>query len=186
MRRFFIACCSLAVVVGGIWFYMWWHGPAETTKLSADRQTAQGVLGSETTLLSWRTAYFTTQYPNFLRVITSNEVTHGNTDGQYVLGSVSLRQTDQLAVTVGSLNGAPLSELSAVKLRERQTDTYQQVTKAFLPDGGMAFSSKETYEIAVFWREDDQYAAVVVSGSSTRSTELEQALQAVITNWVWR
>lgn len=186
MKRIIAACCGVAVLLGGIWLYVWWHGPAETKQFTAGDQTTQGVLGSETTLLPWRTAYFTTQYPSSLRIITSNEVAHGITTGQYVLGSVSLKQTDQLAVTVGALKDMTLSELPAVEMRRQHPEIYQPTDQPFIPEGGVAFSSKQDYEVAVFWQSGDRYAAVVASGSSARKAELDQALQAVAANWQWR
>ena len=55
-----------------------------------------------------------------------------------------------------------------------------------MPAESVSFSAKEGYETAVFWRHDGRYAAVVVSGSSVRKAELEQALQTVVVNWQWR
>lgn len=185
MKRVIIACCAGILLLGGVWLYVWWHSPAETKKFTAGDQ-AQDILGSETTLTPWSAQYFTTRYPANLRLITSNEVKHGITDGQYVLGSVSLQQTDQLAVTVGPLQRMTLSELPAVKMRQQRTDAYLPVERSFVPQGGVVFSGTGEYETAVFWQQDDRYAAVVVSGSSVRKAGLEQALQTVVTNWQWR
>lgn len=185
MRRTVAICCAGILLLGGIWLYTWWHSPAETKKFTAGNQT-QDILGSETTLTSWSTASFATRYPANLRLITSNEVAHGNTSGQYVLGSVSLRQTDQLAITVGPLQYMALSDLPAVKLRQQRVGAYQPTERSFVPEGGLVFSGTGEYETAVFWRQNDRYAAVVVSGSSVRKAELEQALQTVVTNWQWR
>lgn len=185
-RTVTISAVVLVLLGGGIWLYTWWNGPAETREFTAGDQTTQGVLGSETTLVPWRAKSFTTQYPNNLRVITSNEVAQGMTTGQYLLGAVSLKETDQLAVTVGTISNMTVEDLPSVKLRRLQTDSYEPTTRSFAPDGAVVFQSKETYETALFWRQGTRYAEVVVSGSSARSAELEQALQTVVTNWQWR
>jgi hypothetical protein len=185
MKRF--APLAFVVLVGGlgVWVYIWWHSPAETKQFTA-KTTTEEVLGSELTLNDWNTQYFATRYPNDLRIITSNEVAHGLTSGQYLLGSTSLSRTDQLAVTVGNLGGLALEELPAIKLRLQKTDVYQPVDVSFAPEGSLVFTSEDSYETAVFWRQDSRYVAVVVSGSAARQANLWQQLEAVVTNWQWR
>lgn len=186
MKRLILICAGGLLLIAGVWAFWWWQSPAETRDFTSDEQTSQAVLGSEVNLVSWQTKHFTTRYPDNLRVITSNELAHGNTSGQYLLGAVSLKQTDQLAITVGTLEGSTLRELPAVRLRQQHTETYQPADRSFLPDGGLVFSSTKEYETAMFWRHGSSYAAVVVSGSAVRQAELEEALQAVVTNWQWR
>ena len=186
-RRWIMAVLAVALLGSGFWVYRWWYGPAESVEVSSAAQTQTGVLGSESKLLPWQTAYFTTRYPEDLRIITTNEVVHGITAGQYLLGSVSLKQTDQLAVTVGKLGTMTLTELPAIKLRNLQAATYQSATRTFVPDGAVVFRKLAGgYETSVFWQNDGQYAAVVVSGLSTRQAELEQQLEAVVSSWQWR
>lgn len=177
---------GILVVGVAIWAFIWWQSPAETKNFTSYEQTGKSVLGSEVTLVAWQTRNFTTSYPDNLRVITSNEVAHGNTSGQYLLGTASLKQTDQLAVTVGSLQGTMLNDLPAIRLRQQHTDTYQPTHQSFLPDDSIAFSSTDDYEVAVFWQNEGRYAAVVASGSIVRQAELDQALEAIITHWQWR
>jgi len=185
MKRFILVGGSILLIAAGVWTYMWWQSPAETKDFTAVDQKSQGVLGSNTVLTPWRTQYFTTSYPNNLRVITTNEVAHGLTEGQYLLGSASLSQTDQLAVTVGALDGLKFEELPAIKLRQQRTDIYQPVTVSYAPQGAVAFSTKNGYEMVVFWQQGGRYAAVVASGSSARQTELAGALESVVQNWQW-
>lgn len=184
MKRIIVACCGILIALGCFWVYNWWSGPAETQTSTA--QSQYKVLGSDTTLLSWQTKYFTARYPSNLRVIVSNEVAHGTTSGQYLLGSSSMKETDQLAVTVGELRHTRLSELPAIKLRQQNASAYELEERSYVPAGSFVFGAQEEYETAVFWENDGRYAAVVVSGSSMRKAELEQALQAVVTEWSWR
>lgn len=186
MKRLVIISCSIVAVVAGVWTYVWWQSPAETKETTAASQETQGVLGSNTVLASWSTQYFTTRYPNNLRVITSNEVAHGLTLGQYLLGTASLREADQLAVTVGTLDGMRLEELPAVKLRQQRSDAYQATAVSFAPQGAMVFTAKSGYEMAVFWQQGTRYAAVVASGSAARQAELAQSIQSVVQNWQWQ
>ena len=186
MKKWF-AVASFAVVVGlGTWAYMWWHGATTTSVVTVGDQTQTVVLGGESKLLVWETAVFATRYPDILRVITTNEVPHGITTGQYLLGSMSLKQDDQLAVTVGQLGTMRFDELPAVKLRRLQADTYQSAERSFAPAGGLVFQKTDGYETSVFWTHGNTYAAVVASGSPARRAELENALQAVVANWQWR
>ena len=185
MKRLAIGISGSLLLIAGLWSYMWWHSPAETKHITT-AQTTKDVLGSERALTSWTTQHFTTRYSSELRILMANEVAHGLTTGQYLLGSTSLNKTDQLAVTVGQLNSTSLEELPAVKLRQQRTDTYQLATVPFTPPGGQVFSTVEGYELAMFWKEGSSYAAVVVSGSSARQAELQEALEAVVANWQWR
>lgn len=186
MKRWLAIGALVFIASVGLWTYHWWHSPAESLVVSGSSQTQGGVLGSESTLQTWQTEYFTTRYPTMLRVIMSNEIPQGRTDGQYLLGSSSFKFNDQLAVTVGNLSDLQLNELPALKLREQQTALYQQTARAYTPPHGFVFQKIDTYETAVFWQHGNQYAAVVVSGSAARRGELEQTLESVIVNWQWR
>lgn len=175
----------MLIFISVTWLYHWWHSPAESVTITSADQVNQGVLGSESTLADWQTEYFTTRYPGNLRIISTNEVAHGITLGQYLLGAVSLNQSDQLAVTVGKLQ-TPLSQLSSVVLREQQSDVYARTDKTYAPAGAYVFTKENPYETSIFWQHGNEYAAVVSSGSPVRRAELEQALQSVVTNWQWR
>lgn len=186
MKRWVVAAIPIVILVlGGLWAYNWWQSPAETTVVNVADQTERGVLGSESKLIPWRTTLFATRYPANLRVITSNEVSQGITDGQYLFASTSLKRDDQLAVTVGKLSASSIEELSAVKFRRSKADIYQQATRTYAPAGAVVFSNSSSYETAIYWAEDGNYAAVVVSGSSANQADLETALQAVVANWQW-
>lgn len=185
MKRYILPAVGLVLVGFGVWAYIWWHSPSETKQFTA-KNTAERVLGSEVTLIDWDAQYFTTRYPSDLRIVTSNEVPHGLTTGQYLLGSTVMNRTDQLAVTVGKLDGLSFEELPAIKLRRLKSDVYQPSSIAFAPEGSMAFTANNEFETSVFWAQGERYAAVVVSGSVVRATELRQQLEAVLTNWQWK
>jgi len=185
VKRFIFLGIGVVMVGVSVWAYIWWHSPAETKKFTT-KPTTEKVLGSEQTLNDWNTSYFSTRYPSDLRIITSNEVAHGITSGQYLLGSISLDRTDQLAVTVGSLGGLSFDELPAIKFRKQNPSTYQTLNPSFAPEGAAAFVSPDGYEKSIFWSMGGRYAAVVVSGSSARQESLQQQLEAVVKNWQWK
>ena len=185
MKRVAIIISSVLIALVGVWGYRWWNSPAETKNSSA-LQTEKEVLGTKRTLSPWNTQSFATRYPSDLRIITTNEIAHGITTGQYLLGSTTPNITDQLAVTVGRLSNASLEDLPGVKLRQQRTDVYVETTMQFTPPGGQVFSAVEGYELAMFWKDGSNYAAAVVSGSSAREAELQEALEAVVANWQWR
>ncbi len=186
MKKWLVGFSAVIVLGFGAWIYLWWNQSATTTIVTTDTQDSRGVLGSQEKLYNWKTEFFTTRVPTSLRVITSNEVAHGLTTGQYLLGATSLSRDDQLAVTVGNLDAMRLDELPAVKLRSLQANAYRVATRSFMPTGGIAFSKIDTYETAIYWAHDTNYAAVVVSGSSAHKADLESALEAAVTNWQWR
>lgn len=186
MKRVVLAVIGLMVAVTGVWAYAWWHTPAETKDFTTTRQTDKEVLGSESTLKNWTTQYFMTRYPNDLRVIASNEVSRGIIDGQYLLASTALNRTDQLAVTVGTLDGLTFEELPAIKIRRQNTATYHSIQLPEITSTNVSFVAPDTYELSTFWHEGSRYASVVVSGSSARSADLKQALEVVVQNWQWQ
>lgn len=183
MKRIVIAGITLGILAGvGVWGVVWWNSPANTQHYTSSSDTS--VLGNEVKLLPWHTRYFSTRYPSTLRTINSNEVARGNILGQYLLGSTSLEQTDQLAVTIGKMGGLTLDQIPAVKLRAQQTDNYYVSNLSYAPQGSRVYSSSGSYETAVFWQYDaDKYAAIVVSGSSVRHGELETVLESILANW---
>lgn len=184
MKRVMFGSVILSAIGVSLWAYTWWHSPAQTSNVTPVAQTNEAVLGSETKLTSWQTSYFSTSYPSNLRIITINEVAHGMTTGQYLLGSASLSQTDQVAVTVGTLDGLQLSDVSAVKFRQ-QSNAYELVERSYTPPNGLVFAKTNSYEVAMFWQHDGRYAAVVVSGLESRKASLEDALRSIVTNWQW-
>ena len=161
---------------GGVWAYSWWHRSAETT-VGQTGQSQTDVLGSQVSLRNWHTTFFETRYPQSLRVLQQNEIAQGMTTGQYVLSAV--------AATVGTIGNLQLADLPSVKFRQGSAD-YERVDRSFAPAGAVVFHKNSSYETAVFWQQGTQFAEVVVSGSSARQAELEEALQAIVTNWQWR
>lgn len=182
---------GFASIVGllgaGIVFYIWWNGTPRSAMPTQNDQAGTAVLGSETTLQPWQTASFTTQYPDTLRVIRSNEIASTGVRGQYLLGARALTQSDQVGVTVGTLEpSSSLEDLPAVKLRRQQTAQYEVTSRSFAPAGAIVFSSKDGYEVGVFWQNGKDYAAVVSSGSVSRQSSLDYELEAIVSNWQWQ
>lgn len=183
MKRLLLWGGTLLLFAGaGVWLVSWWNEPVQNNHFSV-KTSETNVLGNETTLVTWQTNFFVTQIPSTFRILNSSEIKQGNVEGQYLLSSRSLNNTDQGGVTIGTLNGYSLHELPAVRLREEQPDMYVSSTVSFAPEGSIVFSSKKDYETAVFWQSGDTYAAVVFSGISTHKADLDQALEAVITHW---
>ena len=184
-KRWIFVIIILLIGVMGSAFYLWWHSQASTSVVTYGAQDAS-VLGSQTTLTDWQTAYFTTKIATSLRQLTSSETPDKPILGSYLLASTSLRNTDQVGVTIGNLNNYALDELSAVRLRAVQAGEYTKATRSFAPAGALVFSRVSSYETSIFWQHGSMYAAVVVSGSSSRRAELEQNLSDIVSNWQWK
>lgn len=182
-----VALASIVGVLGlSTFFYMWWNGAPGSATSKQGYQTSTAVLGSETKLQAWQTGSFTTRFPDTLRVIRTDEIARAGVRGQYLLEARSLTQSDQLGITVGTLETSSLEDLPAVKLRRQQIAQYEVVTRSYAPEGALVFSSKDGYEVAVFWRSGKDYAAVVASGSISRQSILDYGLEAVVSNWQWQ
>ena len=186
MKKVFVTLALIAPVALGLWFYHWWTQEAATSKVSIVRQADRGVLGSDTTIVSWSTPFFTTGYPDTFRLREANEVAHANMVGQYMFSSVSADKTDQIGVTAGHITEGALSDLTAVQFRVLHPEVYQVDSRAYAPLGSIVYSRADGSETAIFMQDGKNYAAVVVSGSVTRQQILEEALQAIVTNWQWQ
>lgn len=186
MKKILLIIAIVVPVAGGIWFYSWWSQPPSTNKVTVARRPQEDVLGSSTTIRTWSTLYFTSAYPSNFRIRNTNEVTQGNRLGQYMLSSTSIDKTDQLAVTVAIMPEDKLADLSDIKVRLLQPDMYIVTQKAYAPSGALVISRVDGTETAVFMKQGNRYASVVVSGSSTRQQILEQGLQTVVANWLWQ
>lgn len=186
MKKILIASVLIIPLALGGWFYHWWNQATSTNKVSIVRQADEDVLGADTTITSWSTPFFTTGYPDTFRLRTTNEVAHANMVGRYMFSSVSADKTDQIGVTVGHIVDGALTDLSAIQLRMLHPDIYETTNPGYAPPGSIVFNRRDGTETAVFMQDGDTYAAIVVSGSVTRQQILEEALQALVTNWQWQ
>lgn len=186
MKKIFVMIALVVPLGLAVWFYHWWTQETTTSKVSIVKQANKGVLGSDTTIQSWSTPYFTSGYPDTFRLRTNNEVPHANMFGRYMFSSVSQDKTDQIGITVGHLAESSLNELSAIQMRLQRPDTYVAATRGYAPAGSLVFSRADGTETAVFMRDGENYAAIVVSGSVTRQQILDQGLQTVVANWAWQ
>jgi hypothetical protein len=173
----------LGLVLG---IYLWWHSAASTSSVTYGPSSNGVALGSETTLVPWQTSFFTTKISTSLRKLTSTETPQNPIVGQYLFTGKGLHDSDQLAVSIGGLSGGSLREISAIKLRADQPNNYKQSNRSFAPAGAIVFEARTGYETSVFWQHGSQYVAVVTSGLPSDSTDLDQDVSDVMTNWQWR
>jgi hypothetical protein len=184
MKRW-LMLVSLVLVLGlAAWGYHWWNSSSSTSVVYTP-ETNRDVLGTQTTLRSWHTAYFATSYPSNLRVRTTNENSAATIIGSYMLSSVAAREQDQIGITIANMGNTTLTQESAVKFRLQHPERYTSVSRNYAPSGAYVFNDESGYETGVFWQTGDRFAAVVVSGSSARRAELESDLEAIVSNWQW-
>lgn len=164
--------------------YIWSSRPVTTT--ASTTGTESNVRGSQISLSAYSGQQFSTQIPSTLALKTSSENKNGSISGQYLFVNRDKNQADQLAITIGTTQGADVREISAVKLRLMETETYEPVTLDYAPPGALGFQKKNGYEVSLFWRQDSRYAAVVVSGSILNKADLDEVSRTVINNWQWQ
>ncbi len=153
--------------------------------------TAVEGIQSSRSFESLSTDYYTTTIPDELAVKSQNNARHGNTLSQTFLvneeSNFNNPLTDQLAITVGNLPSEGVTGLTDVQFRSRNPEKYSQVSQSSFPEGSKVFvSTANGYEKSVFWPYDGRYAAVVVSGTSDRATEINKDLDIVMTSWKWK
>jgi hypothetical protein len=185
-KKYIVLIISVIIVVSGcLALRHWWTGPATSTISSSGKSSETDVLGSQSVLEPFETAYFTTRKPSTLTLRESSDNSKGAIQGRFLLKSKDARFSDQAGITIGNLDGA-LNELSAVKLRLSQPENYQPTSITSAPLGAIIFSSTREYETAVFWQKDGRYAAVAISGAPQREDELNNTLSIILSNWQWR
>jgi hypothetical protein len=187
MKKRLILAFASVFIIGCIYgIYSWWHGQSTTSAISYGAAPSGVVLGAQTSLINWQTPYFITRYPSSLRKISTAQTPDNPVMASYVFTGTGSEDSDQLAITIGSLNGSPLSDISAIQLRKDEASEYTQSSRSFAPSGAVVFDEIGNYETSIFWQHGDQYAAVVTSGLVSDSTDLEQDLSDVVSNWQWQ
>lgn len=185
MSRRWLALPAVLLMVAGGSLYSWWQSPSSTTQVHSP-QPASEVLGSQTSLQSWQTAYFSTRYPTSLRILTTTENTSRTIIGNYLLTSANPQYNDQAGVTVGTLGDGTFAEISAIKYRGQHPELFEVSSRAYAPSGAVVFNGLQAYETDIIWQHDSRYAIVAVTGSSARHAELEQTAAAIVSNWQWQ
>lgn len=176
---------SIVVVVVGIGIVHWANRPSSTQHSNVGNTTDSGVLASNSDLAPFASTYFSTQLPADMQLKTSNDNPRGAIRATYLFTNTKASPSDQVAITIGTMGLARLSEVAGVKQRLNDPAVYQVVSVSNTPQGAISFKRNDVYETAVFWQQDNLYVAVVVSGSSVHHADLDQAVQTILTNWSW-
>lgn len=186
MKKHWLVLPLLVVLGAGAGLYTWWQSPSSTSSVDNGSQSVNAVLGSETTLEPWQTAYFSTQYPSNLRVRTTTEDSSRAIVGSYLLTNIDPAEQDQVGVTIGTLGNNTFEAVSAVKYRSMHPELFTRTSRNYAPAGAVVFDGTQDYETDIIWQDGNRYAVVAVTGSTSRRAELEQATQAIVSNWQWR
>lgn len=184
-RRRIVFVSIVGLVALGSYAYSWANNPSVTSGSAAPALAASSANNRANQALD--TTYFSTVLPDDVLVRTKNEVAHGNILLQLLATNRTGQVDDQLGLTIGSLNGQPLSELSSVRLRLGDTKNYRQIAPDQTTAQAISFErTGETYEKAVFWPGGNGlYAAVVVSGTMDRSSYLNYLMSTILVGWQW-
>jgi hypothetical protein len=175
----------VVIVLVAVGTIHWASRPSSTSRSSIGSSNS-GVLGSNNAVTPFASSYFNTQLPADMLLKTSNENPHGAIRASYLFTNTKASPSDQVAISVGTMGLNRLAETPGVKQRLNDLSTYQPANVRNAPEGAMSFKRTDASETAVFWQQGKLYVVVVVSGSSTHQTELDQALQTILTNWSWR
>jgi hypothetical protein len=179
-----VAGVGILVSAGLIVFNSWANSPARSVGVV---QRNDGEVAGESVTLSTKpfgTAFFKTAVPINFALKSSIEQTEGPVLVQSLFSGASSspgsRIADQLAFTVGVLPPEKLDGVSAVMMRSRTGEVYSPVVLDWLPVGARAFT-----KLSVFFASDTRYAAVVVSGSPDRMSQLQEVVKNIYQSWNW-
>jgi len=167
--------------------FIYWATRPNSTKPAITAVQGASTTNSQKPLT---TEHFTTTIPESLVVKSQDSTSHGLVLLQLFLASkntsINKPLTDQLAITIGKTPSDGFSGITDVQFRMQRPNIYDTSVPINYPSGAQAFVKIEDgYELSVFWPKDSRYAAIVVSGTADRKTELNTLMQNVLSNWSW-
>jgi hypothetical protein len=177
---------GLLVVLVVIFFQRWANRPVGT---SLSETAVQGATTSNNRK-DLSTDYFTTNIASSFVVKSEKKVPHANLRLQMLLASDNdqsqTANTDQLAISIGSLTPEGLAGVSDVQFRVLHPQVYTEISDSDFPTGARAFVKDDMgYEKSVFWTHGSYYVSVVVSGTTDRASALNRELDSVVVSWQW-
>ena len=177
----------VGVVVAGITTLSWW---ARQPSVSKPAPTASQVKAATTDdVTSYQNDYISMQLP---KRFVAKQPNVGSGKPLYIqqLLTVPLQEgggifSDQLAIVVGVMPQAGITELSDVHLRARSPEYVAVVTNNATM---IAYESNKqsTYEIGYFIGHGDTYASVVLTTSAAESQKARELVKHITESLVWR
>ncbi len=170
----------------GLYAFKW---AAEPSVSKSPESAVEGAVSTQT-YNELNNDYFSTYIPSNFVQKSQNKTIHGNTLLQlFYANKSSLSDApikDQLGITIGTLTQEGLNGLSDVHLRTRNSTDYNEIIGEAFSEGSRVFE-KQTgdYEISVFVPHGSHYAAVVMSGTTDRSTEISNQIKLILKSWQW-
>ncbi|HEX8350913.1 MAG TPA: hypothetical protein VF598_13200 [Hymenobacter sp.] len=104
---------------------------------------------------------------------------------RYILHTSHAAQSQQLAITIGSMPSEGLIGLSDVRFRQQSKTLYTSRTLSGLPPQGFGFVSTDKQELSAFIGQGGRYATIVLSGQTGSSAALEQDMADILASWRW-
>jgi hypothetical protein len=136
--------------------------------------------------VSFTTKFFTTKISDAYVTRDHTERTSTGFLDRYLLVSPVEAGSDQMAITIGNLPREGVGVISDVIFRQQNKEIYTPVQLEDLPEGSVAFVSRQNgYEISAFMPHADRYATVVVSGRPDREVSLRDQLKSAVSGWQW-
>ncbi len=187
-KKIYILPLALLILFSGGFLMLknWAVSPATGT-LPEKQNPTSSVQGSTLTLRDFSTSEFSTKVNAELIDKTKNTAKQGSITGQFLLSNKSIEVNDQLAVTIGLADSNDISELSAVKFRLSQPETYKtEPAPAGYPINSVVFiSTNDGFEKGVFWIENNRFAQVVGTGRLNTRAKIITSTDTAVLNWQW-
>jgi nitrogen fixation-related uncharacterized protein len=174
----------LGLLLGG--FYFWSNGPSVAV-IKSQQTDVKGASTDEPLEKTVDYDYLSVSIPE--RFVSKTR-TEGMGAPLYIqqlftvpVKDVSSLFSDQLAITIGILPAAGITDISDVRLRNRDK-SYELLQSS----EQMLIFEKETtvYEIGVFVKNESNYASLVFSGPQSNKTSLKRELNSSVESIVWR
>lgn len=180
---------AAAVTVGTLRVYFWSNGPASATITPASTST-KGASTQDLAVKQMHNDYFDYQLSSRF-VQKSSNIGAGNPlflqqlYGTQVTGDSSF-YPDQLALTIGTLPGSGIAEVSDVKYRNRNSD-YEQLFFEWLPaESGVAYQKKsQGYELDLFLIHKNKYVSFAITGMLDKRDDIIHEMNVLVGSILW-
>jgi hypothetical protein len=178
-----VALFIIVLAVTGIYGFYWANKPAVSKSIN---NLDTDVKGAQTQVVDVQTDLFKTKISSDFVLKTQNTLDNEATSRQFVFAHKNVYFNGQIAITIGTDKTHDLSDISGVKLRQINTEEYNQLPSSkSLNIENIVFSKKSTYEKSVFWLDNGNKVSLVASGGFENQSTLDENLDTILRNWQW-
>ena len=168
----------------GIVFSKYASSPVVVTASKTTQVT--DVKGVQTGFNLLSTSIFEVNVPNTFIQKTSSETPDKSILASYMLAENYKSGSGQIGITVGKTDSPSLEDIAFVKQRRLESTNYTQVSSDTITSlNALVFTRNDGTEAAVFIKNGNKYASIVVSGPSGLTEKHTAQVIELVKVWRW-